>query len=175
MNRETFIPFAVFVVITLVITRSVSADDRPGIERASEFWAFKPPKKPTSPVVRNTSWPRSEIDLFLLAKLERNGISPVEDASRFTLLRRATLDLVGLPPSTQEIDAFLADSSPNAFATVVDRLLQSPEFGERWARHWLDLMQYADTTGYVWSRPLFNAYRYRDYVVRSFNDDKPYN
>ena len=172
MNRKAFIPFAVFVLITLAIGRSVSADD---LERAREFWAFKPPQKPTAPEVRDTAWPRSDIDLFILAKLERNGISPVEDASRFTLLRRATLDLVGLPPTTQEIDAFLADSSPNAFATVVDRLLQSPEFGERWARHWLDLMQYADTTGYVWSRPLFNAYRYRDYVVRSFNDDKPYN
>ena len=141
---------------------------------AAGYWAFQPVHKPAAPVVKNTSWARSEIDRFILAKLEQKGMKPVQDASKYELLRRVTLDLTGLLPSPDEIETFLADRSPQAFECVVDRLLGSRAFGERWGRHWLDVTYYADTTGVGRRIPLPEAWRYRDYVIQSFNDDKPY-
>jgi hypothetical protein len=137
------------------------------------FWAFQPVKAVTPPATKQ-SWGQSPLDRFILAKLEAAGLSPAPAADKRTLLRRTTFDLTGLPPTPQELDAFLADNSPDAFACVVDRLLGSPHYGERWARHWLDLVRYADTTANDANAVMRYAWRYRDYVAAAFNKDKPY-
>jgi hypothetical protein len=137
-------------------------------------WAFQPVRDPAVPTVKNRGWVLSPIDAFVLAKLEARGLRPAPKADRRTLIRRVTFDLTGLPPSPEEIDAFLGDSSPDAFAKVVDRLLASPAYGERWARHWLDVARYADSNGLDENTAFGNAWRYRDYVVNAFNSDKPY-
>ena len=124
--------------------------------------------------MKANEWPRSDIDRFILAKLEEKKLAPVADAGKYHLLRRATLDLTGLLPTAEEIAAFEKDSSPQAFEHVVDRLLASPTYGERWGRHWLDVTYWADTTGVGRRIPLRDAWRYRDYVIKSFNEDKPY-
>ncbi|MCC6366557.1 MAG: PSD1 domain-containing protein [Bryobacterales bacterium] len=139
------------------------------------FWSFQPLRNPTPPAVKNEAWVRTPVDRFILARLEGKGITPNRRASKTTLLRRATLDLTGLPPTPEEVDAFLSDQSPEAFAKVVDRLLASPAYGERWARHWLDLARYSDgLLAAGTDTPLPNAYRYRDWVVNAFNHDLPY-
>ena len=144
------------------------------------YWAFQPLRSQTPPSVRDGSWPRNAIDRFVLARLEREGLRPVAAADKRTLIRRATFDLTGLPPTPEEIDAFLADSSPSAFAKVVDRLLASPRYGEAWGRLWLDVARYGEDDyrsldpmgrGYA---PYPNAYLYRDWVIKAFNDDLPY-
>jgi hypothetical protein len=124
--------------------------------------------------VRDASWAKNPIDRFVLAKLEAKGVRPSPQADKVTLIRRASFDLTGLPPTPQEIAAFLADQSPDAFAKVVDRLLASPQYGERWGRHWLDLARFAESEGFKADEPRPNAWRYRDYVIQSFNTDKPY-
>lgn len=138
------------------------------------FWSFQPPVKQTAPAVRQAEWLRGAVDQFLLAKLEANGLQPSPAADKRTLLRRATFDLIGLPPTPEETRAFLADESLEAFEKVVDRLLACRQYGERWGRHWLDVVRYADTAGDVSDYPVPQAYRYRDYVVDAFNNDKPY-
>jgi hypothetical protein len=138
------------------------------------FWAFQPVKDRQPPAVKDARWPKSPLDRFILAKLEAAGLAQAPPADRRTLIRRATFDLTGLPPTPEEIDAFLKDNSPGAFARVVDRLLASPHYGERWGRHWLDVARYADTTANDANAVLRYAWRYRDYVVRAFNEDKPY-
>ena len=138
-------------------------------------WAFRPVKDYAPPDVRDTSWVRSPIDRFILARLEANKLTPAPPASKLTLLRRVTYDLTGLPPTPEEADAFLSDSSEAAFAKVVDRLLASPRYGERWGRHWLDVARYADSTGMDEDHLYPHAWRYRDWVIDSFNHDKPYN
>ncbi|HWB98065.1 MAG TPA: DUF1549 domain-containing protein, partial [Bryobacteraceae bacterium] len=140
----------------------------------SDFWSFQPVKDHAPPKVRDRDWVQSPIDAFILAKLEEKGITPSPRADKLTLLRRATFDLTGLPPTPQEIDAFLADASPDAFAKVVDRLLASPRYGERWGRHWLDVARYADSTGADEDHRYPYAWRYRDYVIDAFNRDLPY-
>ena len=142
--------------------------------RPTGFWAFQPVKMPPVPRVKNLIWARSDIDRFILAKLEEKKIAPVRDADKYTLLRRVTLDLTGLLPTPAEIETFVGDASPQAFERVVDRLLASPAYGDRWGRHWLDVTYYADTTGVGRRIPLPEAWRYRDYVIKAFNDDKPY-
>lgn len=138
------------------------------------FWAFKAPVDPPLPAVKDAAWPRSPLDHFVLAKLEEKNLKPAPVADRRTLIRRVTFDLTGLPPSPEEVDAFVKDEAPNAFAKVVDRLLASPHYGERWARHWLDVARYADSNGLDENVAYGNAWRYRDYVVAAFNQDKPY-
>ncbi len=138
------------------------------------FWAFQPVVKPGAPVVRNQAWVKSPIDRFILAGLEAKGLAPAPPAARLTLLRRATFDLTGLPPNEKEIADFLADESPRAFEKVVDRLLDSPRYGERWGRHWLDVARYADSTGNDEDHRYPYAWRYRDYVIEAFNSDMPY-
>ncbi len=147
----------------------------PGASGLKPWWSFLPVKRPAVPRVKNTAWVKTPIDAFVLAKLEARGIRPVPSADRRTLIRRATFDLTGLPPTPEEIEAFLKDRTPNAFATVVDRLLASSAYGERWGRHWLDVVRYADTAGETADYPVPDAYRYRNYVIDSFNQDKPYN
>ena len=134
-------------------------------------------KAAAPPDVRNTVWPRSEIDRFILAGLEARGIAPARPADRYTLLRRATFDLIGLPPTPKELDDFLADRSPDAFARVVDRLLASPSYGQRWGRHWLDVVRYADARDLIQlpaESDFREAWRNRDWVVSAFNRDLPY-
>lgn len=159
-------------------------DPRTGLDRITptpsaqpvkgrEFWSFRPPKKSVPPAVKRTDWPHGDVDRFLLAALEARGLAPVADADRPRLLRRVTFDLIGLPPTPEELDAFLGDDSPGAFARVVDRLLASPRFGERWGRHWLDVSRFAESSGKTnFAYP--QAWRYRDWVIDSFNADKPY-
>jgi hypothetical protein len=139
------------------------------------FWAFQPMAEPNVPKVRNDAWVKSPIDAFILSELEGRGLSPAQPADKRTLLRRVTYDLTGLPPTVEELEAFLADSSPAAFEKVIDRLLATPAYGERWARHWLDIARYADSNGLDENTAFANAFRYRDYVIKSFNEDKPYN
>ncbi|HEY3135932.1 MAG TPA: PSD1 and planctomycete cytochrome C domain-containing protein [Blastocatellia bacterium] len=141
---------------------------------ARKFWSFQPVKDPPLPEVNNKAWVRSPIDRFILAKLESKGLKPVGDADKRTLIRRATFDLTGLPTTPDEIDAFMNDASPKAFEKVIDRLLASPQYGERWGRHWLDVVRYADTAGCNSDFPISAAYKYRNYVIKSFNEDKPY-
>jgi len=145
--------------------------------QSSQHWAFQPIQSPPIPSVKNKRWPKTTVDRFILAKLEANNISPSPMADKRTLLRRATFDLTGLPPTLGEVEAFLQDKSPEAFARVVDRLLASPRYGERWGRHWLDVARYADTKGYLagnQERKFAYSYTYRDYVIRAFNEDLPY-
>lgn len=138
-------------------------------------WAWQPLRSDSVPEVKDRSWPRDDIDRFLLAKLEENQLAPVADADNVSLIRRITFDLTGLPPTPEEIDSFLAETSVDSVAKLVDRLLASPAFGEHWARHWLDVARYAESTGSSRNMPLPHAWRYRDYVVRAFQQDKPYN
>jgi len=136
-------------------------------------WAYVPPKKSALPAVVNHGWPRNEIDRFVLQRLEREGLSPSPEADRVTLLRRLSFDLIGLPPSLDEVDAFVNDQSANAYEKVVDRLLNSPHFGERMAQHWLDLARYADTNGYRLDNHR-DMWRFRDWVIDAFNRNMPY-
>ncbi len=140
-----------------------------------KFWAFQPVRKPAVPAVKNSTWVKSPVDAFLLAKLEEKGLAPAGKADKAALLRRVTYDLHGLPPTEQEIRAFLADTAPDAFAKVVDRLLASPRYGEKWGRHWLDVARFADSTGNDEDHRYPYAFKYRDYVIEAFNNDLPYN
>ena len=136
--------------------------------RSSRSGRGRPPRS------ADRDWVRTVVDRWILAELEAKGLHPVRPADRRTLIRRATFDLTGLPPTPEEVDAFLADASPDAFARVVDRLLASPAYGEHWGRHWLDVVRYADTAGETADYPVREAYQYRDYVVAAFNQDMPY-
>ena len=148
------------------------------------YWAFQPIAKPAPPAVKDSAWPRNAIDRFILAKLEEKSLRPGKSADKRTLIRRATYDLTGLPPTPEEVGAFVADESSEAFRKVVDRLLSSPRYGERWGRHWLDVARYADGDGRD-QRPVYlgygmakdgyaNTFRYRDWVIDAFNRDLPY-
>ncbi|MGV3720520.1 MAG: PSD1 and planctomycete cytochrome C domain-containing protein [Actinomycetota bacterium] len=141
----------------------------------AKHWAFQPVRKPALPAVKNKAWVKSPVDAFILAALEKQGLQPAPPADRRTLIRRATFDLTGLPPTPREIEAFVQDKAPNAYEKVVERLLASPAYGERWGRHWLDVARYADSNGLDENVAHGNAWRYRDWVVKCFNEDKPYN
>jgi len=146
----------------------ITADDR-------RFWSFQPVKDFMTPSVENETWPRRPLDRFVLAALEANGLSPVDEADKRTFLRRATFDLLGLPPTPEDVAAFLADDSPLAHERLIDRLLESPHYGERWARHWLDVARYGEDQAHTFqARTYPNGYRYRDWVVEAFSADMPY-
>lgn len=144
------------------------------LQQAREFWAFQLPEALRPPQVQNTAWPWQDLDYFVLSVLEQNQLQPASDADRPTWLRRVTYDLIGLPPTIEELTAFLADQSENAREKVVDRLLSSAQFGVHWGRHWLDVARYADSNGSDFNATFYNAWRYRNYVVDCFNQDKPY-
>jgi mono/diheme cytochrome c family protein len=139
----------------------------------AKHWSYVKPERPPLPVVKNNAWARNGIDLFILARLEREGLRPQPEADRYALIRRASLDLTGLPPTVEEVDAFVNDPAPNAYEKLIDRLLAKPAFGEHWARLWLDLARYADSAGYA-DDPPRTIWAYRDYVIRSFNANKPF-
>jgi hypothetical protein len=142
---------------------------------ARKFWAFTPVKKPALPAVKDTAWATTEIDRFILAKLEEKNLRPVAAADKGTLIRRATFDLTGLPPTPEEVETFLKDDSADAFGKVIDRLLASPHYGERWGRYWLDVARYAEDQAHTFGvKPYSNAYRYRDWVIEALNADMPY-
>lgn len=153
-----------------------AAAGRLSVDLRSSHWAFRQVTEPAVPAVKQAEWCAMPIDNFILQQLEAKGLTPSERADRRTLIRRASYDLVGLPPTAGEIEAFERDASPNAWQRVVDRLLASPHYGERWARHWLDVARYADTKGYVFTqeRRYPFSYTYRDYVIRAMNEDLPY-
>ena len=155
-------------------TRAANPKRTIDLEAGRKFWAFQPIANPPAPVVKDTAWAKDPVDRFLLAKLEAKGIKPAGDVDRHTWIRRVSLDLTGLPASAEEVLAFAADKSDAAYAKVVDRLLASPAYGERWTRHWLDLTGYADMIGT--SNEVFaeHAWRYRDYLIQAFNQDKPF-
>lgn len=145
------------------------------LEESRSFWSFKPPQKTAPPKVKDSPWPRNDLDRFILAKLEEKGLRPVMDAERAVLARRLYLDLIGLPPSPEELASVLTDTATNWQEKLVDRLLQSPHFGERWGRHWLDIARFAESNGKEDDFAFEHAWRYRDYVIAAFNKDKPYN
>ena len=144
------------------------------VDTGKNFWAFKRPQKSAVPVLPDDSWPKTDIDRLVSIHITESGLKPVADASRGVLIRRTYFDLIGLPPTPKEVDDFVNDKSPEAFAHLIDRLLDSPRFGERWGRHWLDVARYAESTGRSVNFPLNFAWRYRNYVIESFNKDKPY-
>ncbi|MFN0084884.1 MAG: DUF1549 and DUF1553 domain-containing protein [Blastocatellia bacterium] len=163
-------------ILLVISSLAWATEDKPRFTAGQlKHWVYKPVVKPAVPAVRDAAWARTDIDRFILRDLEKSGLSPAKPADRMTLLRRATFDLTGLPPTPEEAAAFLADRSPKSFERVVDRLLASPHYGEKWARHWLDLARYAESEGFKADETRPNAWRYRDYVIKSFNDDKPYN
>ena len=143
-------------------------------KKGREWWSFRPLNRSAVPAERLGHWPMSDLDCFILARLEKAGLKPADDAEKQVLIRRATFDLIGLPPTPAEIDAFLGDTASTAFARVVDRLLASPHYGERWGRHWLDVVRYADTAGDNSDFPIPQIRRYRDWVICAFNRDLPY-
>ena len=150
-------------------------DDLAGVgDDARRHWAFRVPRRPALQRVRNYDWIRSPVDAFVLAQLQREGLTPSPRAGRVTLVRRLWLDLLGLPPTPDEVDGFLSDNLPGAYERLVDRLLASPAFGERWGRHWLDLARYADSNGYEDDRQRPDAWRFRDWVIRACNADMPF-
>ena len=153
---------------------AVPAAIKPITGEQRKYWAFRKPERPQIPAIKNRSWVRTPIDAFLLAKLEEKGLTVSPRADKRALIRRVTFDLTGLPPTPGEIDGFLVDSSPDAYRKVVKRLLASPRYGERWAQHWLDVVRFGETNGFELDAEREQAWRYRDYVVKSLNDDKPY-
>ncbi len=158
----------------MILVAIAHAAEPPITAGQRNYWAFRAPARAPLPNVKNAAWVRTPIDFFILAKLEAAGISPSPEADRLTWLRRVTFDLIGLPSSIEEQDAFLADKWPAAYERVVDRLLASPNYGERWAQHWLDVVRYSETDGFEADKERPHSWRYRDYVVSSFNRDKPY-
>ncbi|MEX0792125.1 MAG: PSD1 and planctomycete cytochrome C domain-containing protein [Pirellulaceae bacterium] len=143
-------------------------------QQANRHWAFQPVQRVKRPAVQDTSWPKAEVDYFILSRLEEAGLVPAPSVDKRSLIRRVTFDLIGLPPTPKEIANFLADDSPEAFEKVVDRLLASPHYGERWARHWMDLVRYAETNGHNRDIDKPSAFRYRDYLIDAFNEDVPF-
>src|SRR5262249_39615075 len=137
-------------------------------------WAWQTPVRPALPRVQNRDWARNPIDTFISHALEKEGLTPAAAADRVTLIRRVTFDLTGLPPTPAEVDAFVRDPAPDGYEKVVDRLLASPRYGERWAMYWLDLVRFAESDGFKADDVRPTAWRYRDYVIHALNQDKPY-
>ena len=165
IRKHALIPFCCAFV--LLAAPPVRAGD-------SKYWAFVPPKRPPVPSVKEASWARNPIDRFILVRLEQERLKHAPEAGRATLLRRLSFDLRGLPPSLEEQRAYLSDNTPDAYGRLVDRLLASPRYGERWGQHWLDLARFAETDGFEFDQARPDAWRYRDWVVEALNRDLPY-
>lgn len=143
-------------------------------KRVAEHWMWKPVQNPSIPTVKNSAWPKTEADFFILRELEKANLAPAQPADRLAILRRLYFDIIGLPPTAEQVTEFIQDTSPQALEKVVDQLLESPHYGERWGRHWLDLVRYAESRGHEFDNDTPNAYQYRDYVIRALNADIPY-
>jgi cytochrome c553 len=154
--------------------RGTASEEKIDLNKRLAHWSFQPVRPQVPPAVKDGRWARTVIDRFLLARLQARGLSPVAAADRRTLLRRASYDLTGMPPTPAETEAFLVDPSPDAYERVIDRLLASPAYGERWGRHWLDLVRFAETSGHEFDFDIPHASGYRDYIIRALNDDVPY-
>src|SRR6266568_253460 len=178
LSDEQIADFIAWVNLGAPDPRTGKSEVRNPKAETKRFWSFQRPKEPLVPNVKNTRWPQTPIDHFILATLEEKGLQPSPPTDKRTLIRRATYDLTGLPPTRAEVEAFLQDTSPEAFALVVDRLLSSPRYGERWGRHWLDVARYSDTKGYVYTDReegrFVHSSAYRDWVICAFNEDMPY-
>jgi hypothetical protein len=170
MLRPPLTPQAFGVVLFLVAPGWLAAASA----EASGHWAFKPLRPPTPPAVARVEWVRNPIDRFILARLEREGLTPSAEAERAVLIRRVTFDLLGLPPTPEELQAFVEDRRPDAYERLVERLLASPQYGERWGRHWLDLVRFTESQGFEYDKLRPNAWHYRDYVIENFNADRSY-
>jgi hypothetical protein len=160
-------PIVAFAVACLAVIPSAKG-------QAADHWSLRAPVRPEVPAVRDAKWVRNPIDAFVLARLEQGKLSPAPESERRALIRRVSFDLTGLPPAPEEVESFVSDPSPDAYEKLVDRLLASPAYGERWARHWLDVVRFADSHGFEMNQPRPSAWHYRDYVIRSLNEDKPY-
>src|SRR5215471_18702013 len=167
-------PVALLLALGVATLALYSAESHQFTDAQKNFWSLQPVKKPSAPAVKNQQWVKTPIDAFVLAKLQEQNLQPNAPADKLTLLRRVTEDVTGLPPTQEETQQFLNDNSSNAYEKVVDRLLASPAYGERWGRHWLDVVRYADSNGFKADETRPNIWRYRDYVINSFNEDKPY-
>ena len=178
MNRSPH--FAVFqaslaaAISLIALTGSEMRGEVDRMPDPEKFWVFQAIERPKTPKVRNDSWSRNDVDRFVLSKLKAHDLKPSEEASKADFIRRATFDLLGLPPSPKEVEAFLQDDSEDAHEKLVDRLLDSPNYGEKWGQHWLDVIRYSESEGFEYDRHLPGAWRFRDYVIRSFNEDKPF-
>ncbi len=172
LGRNLALAIAGSILAALALFAAPAAKEFTSAQK--RWWAFQPVVSTAVPAVKNRAWVANDIDAFILAKLEDKGLAPNPKADKLTLIRRASLDLIGLPPTPEQIQAFLADNSPKAFEKVIDGLLASDHYGERWARHWLDLARYADSEGFKSDETRPNVWRYRDYVIQSLNRDKPY-
>ena len=146
-----------------------------GKPKEPSWWSFRKPQHPAVPAVKDAAWVRTPVDAFILAKLEEKNLRPAPPADKLTLVRRVYFDVTGLPPTPKQIDEFLSDTSADAYPKLVEKLLASPRYGEAWGRHWLDVVRYAESGGFETDIFFPNAWRYRDYVIQSFNNDKPYN
>lgn len=164
----------VLIALTGLLSLLAAEESKTFTAMQKRWWAVQPLARVSLPTVKQTQWAKNEIDTFVLEKLEAKSLGPNPPADKATLLRRITLDLTGLPPTVDQMQSFLDDASPQAWERVVDRLLASPHYGERWARHWLDVARYADSDGFKADDTRPHVWRYRDYVIKSFNDDKPY-
>jgi len=162
------------LVTFLILGYTIATAGVEPMQHPETFWAYQPVLNPKLPTVQNSIWPANTIDLFIVAKLEQHGMQPSEEASKVDLIRRATFDLLGLPPTPKEVDDFLNNDSPKAYETLIDRLLASPHYGEKWGQLWLDVIRFSESEGFEYDRELPGAWRFRDYVIRSFNQDKPF-
>src|SRR5579864_2141162 len=167
----------VLAMMGMAVARAGAPDALPEpiwTEQQRNHWSFLPPQRPEVPTVQQSGWVRNPIDAFILSELEEFGLEPARAADRVTLIRRLSFDLTGLPPSPEEVDAFVADTRPDAYERLVDHMLLSPAYGERWARFWLDLARYAESDGFKSDKTRPDAWRFRDWVIRALNDDMPY-
>lgn len=176
MKRAAYLAvlWSLSTVVVAADEKSTAAAPKAPRAAAAKLWSWQPVQAPTRPSVKQTKWVRTPIDAYVLARLEAKGIKPSQDADRAAFIRRATLDVWGVIPSPEEVKAFVEDRSPAAYEKLADRLLSSPKYGERQARRWLDLARYADSTGFQNDTGRPNMWRYRDYVINAFNQDKPY-
>ncbi len=173
MRRRTLVLAGLILGLAAPVGRP--ADDRPEPRKAGpDWWSLQPVRRPVPPAVQDRAWVHNPIDAFVLARLDRQHLRPAPPADRATFIRRATLDLHGLPPTPAEIDAFVNDVRPDAYERLIDRLLASPRYGERWGRHWLDVVRFGESQGFERDKPRDHAWRYRDYVIAALNADKPY-
>ncbi|MEQ9065560.1 MAG: DUF1549 and DUF1553 domain-containing protein, partial [Gimesia chilikensis] len=166
--------FCLSLLVSVSAEETKALTEIPLTESDRDHWAFQPIQKPGLPEVKRSNWTRTPIDQFILAKLEAEGLQPAPDAERVTLIRRVYFDVIGLPPTPAEVDQFLADQTDDAYERLVDRLLASPYYGERWAQHWLDLARFAETDGYEHDKIRPDAWKYRDWVIKALNADMPY-